>query len=216
MVRLKEGLERDFPVAIENAPEAEAIAHFLEFERVDQRGDRLQPFAQGTRLEIHVDPDPAAPDINLNRGQAGADRVQRAVPVLAVGDVCRAAVQPESPCVIVAAEGQLTALCAVCAGLLLERHRPAAGVVAHQPPAPVRADVVVGLEAAGCVAHDQDRIVADVVGDVVADRFQLLHPARLLPYFRPQPLGLGLGIGAAGEGLGRIGQGFRQRFGHNF
>jgi hypothetical protein len=38
----------------------------------------------------------------------------------------------------------------------------------EQAPAAVRADVVVGPDALGRFAHDDDRFVVDVVGDVVA------------------------------------------------
>ena len=210
VVGFEEGFQRDLPVAVEQAPEAEAIAHPVEFERVDQRGDRLEEFAQRAGVRIHVDPDPATPGIDLHRGKAGAAGVKRALPVFLVGDIGGLAIEPEGPGVVVAAEFQLAAPGGMGAGVLRDRLRPAAGVVANQAPAAVRADVVEGLQAGRRVAHDQDRIVADVVGDVVTHLLQFLDAAGLLPDLRPQTFRLRFGIFAADEGFRRIGQRFRK------
>ena len=48
-----------------------------------------------------------------------------------------------------------------------------------QPAPAMRADVVVGLRSCPAGTDDQDRIVEDVVGDVVADLGDVLDPARL-------------------------------------
>ena len=47
----------------------------------------------------------------------------------------------------------------------------------------MRADVVVGLERAGVRAHDDDRIVADVVGHEVAEVGQILSRSAICQTF---------------------------------
>ena len=64
----------------------------------------------------------------------------------------------------------------------------------HQSPPPVRADVVVGLDGVGIGAHDQHRIVENVVSDVAAHFGKLFDPSRLQPDLAPQPVALGTGV----------------------
>src|SRR3546814_5099813 len=54
----------------------------------------------------------------------------------------------------------------------------------------MRADVVVGLDRGRVGADDDDRLVDDVIGDVVADLGDLFETTRDLPHVRPQMLGL--------------------------
>ena len=71
-----------------------------------------------------------------------------------------------------------------------------------EAPAAVGADVAVGLDLAlGAVggfafgnAHDQDRVVENLVGDVAADLGQVLDTAGLEPALAPQLVALGAGI----------------------
>ena len=59
-----------------------------------------------------------------------------------------------------------------------------------QLAASVKADVVVGANLVRCRADDEDRVVADLVDDVVADPGDLLFPARHLPDLAPHVLDL--------------------------
>ena len=61
-----------------------------------------------------------------------------------------------------------------------------AGRGVDQPAAAVHAHVVVCRELGWPRAHDDDRVVEDVVGQVAADLGQFLDPADLLPDLAPQ------------------------------
>src|SRR3546814_2813461 len=60
----------------------------------------------------------------------------------------------------------------------------------RQPSRAMRADVVAGLDRGRVGADDDDRLVDDVIGDVVADLGDLFETTRDLPHVRPQMLGL--------------------------
>src|SRR3546814_18937868 len=54
----------------------------------------------------------------------------------------------------------------------------------RQPSRAMRADVVVGLDRGRVGADDDDRLVDDVIGDVVADLGDLFETTRDLPHVR--------------------------------
>ncbi len=58
----------------------------------------------------------------------------------------------------------------------------------------MRADIVVRLHRIGARADENDRIVEDVEGDVVADLGDILYPPRLQPGLAPQSVAFGAGI----------------------
>jgi hypothetical protein len=70
----------------------------------------------------------------------------------------------------------------------------------------VGADVVIGFYFIGGSANDENRIVGDVVGDVVADLGDFLDAAGLLPHLGPQPIGLRLCIISRDIRFDRVGQ----------
>ena len=116
---------------------------------------------------------------------------QRALPVVLFADVCARPVEPVCPAVEAADER----LAGPSAGVL-----GAVGGV-DQPTAPVQAHVVVRPEFVWPRAHDDDRVVKDVVGEVVADLGDLLDPADLLPHLAPQLVTFGAGIVLGDVGL---------------
>ena len=155
------------------------------------RGGGLEIVAQRLAVGIHVDPDPAAPGVDLDLAQPRALVRQRALPVLLVQrrgcsrrpGRTRQPWKPQTKCALLAA------------GVLR------AGGSVHQPAAAMRAHVVVGADLVGRRAHDQDRVVEDVVGEVVADLGDLLDAADLLPHLAPQLVALRPGVVLGNVGL---------------
>src|SRR5204862_5556377 len=164
-------------------PPAPPVAHVLQLERVEQGGRGLQVVAQRLALRVHVEPDPAAPGAGPDLLQAGLLTGEAAGPVLALGDAGVLAVEVVAPSVEAADE-----LPAVAAGV------PGARRGVDQAAAPVRADVVVRPDLLGAGADHDEGVVHDLVGQVVADLRDLLHPAGLLPDPGPQLVPLGPGV----------------------
>ena len=113
-------------------------------------------------------------------------------------------------CVFVALQVEPPAV--VAADELVSR---AAGVLGSlgcidQSAAAMRAHVVVGADLVWRRAHDQDRIVEDVVGEIIADLGDVLEPAGLLPHLAPQLVALGPGIVLGDIGLQRVDHRVRQ------
>ena len=202
MIRLVEGLQRDLPVAVEVQPLAPLVAHVLQSERVENLRCGEQVVHQRLAVGIHVDPQPAAPGVDLDWGQVRVLRRQRAFPVVLLTNVRARAVQSVCPAVESAHEGLAGPAARVFCAL---------GRV-DQPPPAVHADVVVGCELVRSGAHDDDRVVEDVVGQVAADLGKLVDPADLLPHFSPQLVALRAGVVLGGVRL----DGDRQRLGEFF
>ena len=109
---------------------------------------------------------------------------QRAFPVLLVENVGGLAFQVERPGMIGAAE--FLPFCR------RRDWRPVGR--ANEPAAAMRAHIVVRLDRVGRSADDQDRVIADVVGDEAADLGNFFDAADVLPHLGPQLIALGLGI----------------------
>ena len=120
----------------------------------------------------------------LDRREVGILRSQRAFPVVLLADVGTGAVESVCPAVKPADERLSCATTRVLRAL--------GGV--DEPPTAVHADVVVGLELVGTAAHDDDRVVEDVVGEVAADVRDFLDAADLLPDLSPQLVAFGAGV----------------------
>ena len=80
-----------------------------------------------------------------------------------------------------------------------------------QPAAAMLADIVVGLDLIGRGPHDQNRVIEDVISEIIADFGDLLDAAGLLPHFAPQLVTLGadivlrnIGFHADSERLGKL------------
>src|SRR5439155_11230582 len=108
---------------------------------------------------IHVDPDPAAPDAGLHRDQIDILAGQAGAPILPVDDLDVPPVRSEAPAV----EGTDELL--HIAGTFNE-HRAA-----------MRADIVKCPDLLGAGADDDDRIIENVVDDIVAGFRDLLQAA---------------------------------------
>ena len=191
VVGLVEGLQGDFPVAVEMQPFAPFAPHVLQAERVEDLRGRVQVVLQRFAIGVHVDPQPAAPGVHADRAQVGVGRGQRALPVVLFPDVGAGAVQTVCPAVESAHEG--------LAGPAQGVARPGRGV--DEPAAAVHAHVVVRRELVRAGAHDDDRVVQHIVGQVAADLGQFLDSADLLPDLAPQPIPLGAGVLRGGVGL---------------
>ena len=184
VVGLVEGLHRDLPVAVEVQPLAPLVAHVLQPERVEDLRGGKQVVRQRFTVRIHVDEQPTAPGVDLNRSEMGVLRRQLALPVVLLADVRARAVESVCPAVESADER----LACSATGIL----GTVGGV--DQPTAAMHAHVVMCLEFVWTRAHDDDRVVEDVVGQVVADLGDLLDPADLLPHLAPQLVAFGAGI----------------------
>ncbi len=186
MVGLVEGLHRDFPVAVEVQPLAPLVAHVLQTERIEDLRRGKEVVRQGFTVGIHVDEQPAAPGVDLDRGEMGVLRGQHTLPVVLLPNVGAGAVQSVCPAVE-SADERLLRLAAGVLGALGGVDQTAAAVHAHVV-------VCCKSDSFGSCAHDDDGVVEDVVGEVAADLGDLLDPADLLPHLAPQLVALGAGI----------------------
>src|SRR3546814_12635696 len=73
------------------------LAHVLQFERIQHAGRRLQILSQRYTIRIHVDPDPAAPGIDLDLAEPRVGIGQRATPIVLLADARAVAVEVERP-----------------------------------------------------------------------------------------------------------------------
>ncbi len=200
MIRLAERLQRHLPVAFEPDPLAPPTTHGLQPERIEHRRRRLKPIAQRGRLRVHRHPQPPAPRIDPHRPQPRALRRQRTLPIVLMLDIGASPRMIERPAMEPAHE-----LPPIAPRIALPRRS------IHEPPTPMRADVVECAHFGVAGAQDDDRIRADVVSDEVADGRNVLDPPGLKPYFAPQSVLLGAGVvagkvgfGADGDGLGEV------------
>ena len=201
VIRLHEGLEGRLPVAVEDHPLPPLEAHLLELEGIEKARSGLEVFAQTYGARVHVDEEPAAPSVDLDLAERGALLIEHTLPVLLVEDISILAVQVVGPAVKPANERLPVPAGAVLAGRCID-----------QPAAAMRADVMVRLDGSGRGAHDQDRVLADLVGDVVARLGDFLDTAGDLPHPRPEAIGFGAGILRRNEGFDRVGHGLFQIF----
>jgi hypothetical protein len=174
MVGLHESLDRRLPVAVEDDPLAPLVAHLLELEGVEDRCGGFEILAQGRGVRIHVDENPAAPRVHRHSLEARTLVRERTLPVGFVELERALAVQIVPPAVEAADEQLSAATCAVTTGRRI-----------HQTSAAVGAHVVIGLNRIGRSAHHDDRVIADVVREKVADIRDFLDAPGVLPHSRP-------------------------------
>ena len=167
MIALVERLDRDLPVARKMQPLAPAIAHLLQLERVEHRCRRLQIVTQRRRVRVHADEHPAAPCVDTHVAQPQRIGLQAVAPGILADDADIIAVQIPAP----GMEGADQPL------------RIAAPF--GQLPAAMAADVEIGGNPVGRGAHDDDRVIDNVISDIVADLRDFLFPAGDLPDFGP-------------------------------
>ena len=204
MVGLVEGLHRDLPVAVEVQPFAPLVAHVLQTERVEDLGRGKEVVRQGFTVGVHVDEQPAAPGVDLDRGEMGVLRCQHTLPVVLLPNVGACAVQSVCPAVE-SADERLLRLAAGVLGAFGGVDQTATAVHAHV--------VVRASNSFGSGAHDDDRVVEDVVGEVAADLGDLLDPADLLPHLAPQLVALGAGVVLGDVGVDADGHRLREFLG---
>ena len=202
VVGLVEGLHRDFPVAVEVQPFAPLVAHVPQPERVEDLRGGKQVVGQRLAVGVHVDEQPAAPGVHLNRCEVSVLRGQRALPVILLADVGARTVQAVGPAVE-SADKRLS--CSAASGLGALR-------CVDQPAAAVHAHVVVRSELVWPGAHDDDRVVEDVVREVATHLGYLLDTTDLLPNLAPQLVSLGAGIVLRDVGVDADRHGFRKLF----
>ena len=204
MVGLVEGLHGDLPIAIEDAPLPPSVAHVLKLEGIEHGRGRLEIVAQGLAVGIHVDADPAAPGVDFDLAQADALVRQRPLPVRLVDHMRVLAIQVVPPAVV--------------------RHRRSGGPwpcrrrswrrgSVHEPAAAMRAHIVVGADLVRRRAHDEDRVIEDVIGEVAADFGDFLDAADLLPHLAPQLVALRAGVVLGNVGFHSDGHRFGQLLG---
>lgn len=148
-------------------------------------------------LRVHRDPHPAAPGIQLELRQRSAFGVERALPVLLVEYEGVLALEVVSPAVERADEVAAVA-----------RHAVHTVGSVDQLPAAVRADIAVGAQGIAPRtfgnAHDDDRFIADVVREEIAQVGDHLEPLGHLPDLRPQQVLFGLCVITREECLGAV------------
>ncbi len=176
VVGLHERLEGDLPVAVEDQPVAPPVAHVLELEGVEQGGRGLEVVAQRLAVRVHVDPDPAAPGVDLDVREAGRSRRSGRRPVLPLAAHRCSCRRGRSA---IRGSRRRTAS-AAAAGFA--RARPGCRR-AGGPGASRRCGRRGSSSGAG--AHDDDRVVEDLVGEEVADLGE--SPRRGRPVATPWP-----------------------------
>ena len=77
-----------------------------------------------------------------------------------------------------------------------------------QPPAPMRADVVIGANFIGRGAHDEYGVIENIVGEVVSHLGNFLDPTCLQPHFAPQLVAFRAGIMLGNVGFRAYGERF--------
>ena len=140
MVGLHERFDRGLPVAGIDHPLAPLVAHLVELEGREDTIHIAEKLEQRFAVGVHVDVDPAAPGIDLERGEAGALFIQRAFPVLRIEHESVFAFQVVGPAVEAADEI-----------LLLAAHAVHVVRCVDELAAAVRTDIVKGLERVGPV-----------------------------------------------------------------
>ena len=168
VVGLVEGVHRGLPVAVPLDRHVIHEGHAVKVVGIEMLGDHAQKVAQGFGVRVHAEPDPAAPAIagQADDGELVAGRALGEG--LGVRHMDQLAAQVVFPQVVGAAEG----------------FGVAAGTVGHLV-APVRADVVEGVVLVVLVLGDDDVLVADLGGDVVAGVAQVALPSAHQPDLGP-------------------------------
>src|SRR5580693_3735218 len=180
VVGFVERLHGDLPVAVEHDPAAPPAAHVLQLERLQERCGRLEIIPQGLTLRVEIDPDPPAPRVDLDAAEPSALIGERTPPVLLVHDESALAFEVVRPAMKTANELQLLALGVMGARRRIDQAAPA-----------VRAHVVERLDGVGRRTHDQNRVIEDLIGDVITDLGDLLETPSLQPDLAPQLVALG-------------------------
>ena len=163
------------PVALDRHPVR--TPHVLHAVRVEMVGHGMQPGPQVVARGVHVEPDESGPRVARDLDQVALAARVALGEVVRVGHPGELAVRRELPAVVGALE--------LAGG---ER----AGLRAHEAVAAVLAHVVERAHPAVVAADAEDRVPADLVGDVVAGVRDLVDASGDLPDARPQPLRLGL------------------------
>jgi hypothetical protein len=171
VVRLDERLERDLPVARDDADDVRGHDALLERPRREVPREVLEVLGQRRRGRVEVHEHEPAPRADLCLGQAEVGRID-------VGEVPRAGHLAEGPVEV--------------PGEAVERapepgHLPGSRA---QLRTAVQAGVVEGPDLVRRRPHDDQRRVHDLVDDRVADLGELLLAARHLPDAAPHPLDL--------------------------
>ena len=145
----------------------------VEVVRREQRRERVEEVEERLGVGVEVHEHEAAPALDAHRARARGRRASREL--VAVDDLDEPAVERVAPRVVRAADRAVG-----------ERRRsPRRGACRGAGTRCGSAPIVAGRR-----PHDEDRLVADRVLDVVAGRGELLLAAGDLPDARPQPLEL--------------------------
>jgi hypothetical protein len=174
VVALVEGVDRDFPVAVEEDRPVRAKPHLIEvILRIPMRDvteERLERLAVG----VHVHEHEPAPPTDLHVAEVHVVVGHGVGVLVTVDDLDDLTVEVPTPGVVAATDlGGGEVADATC-----------------QPGAAVRARVEESTDVVAIAADDEDRLVADRVLDEVAPVRDLFLAARDLPDARPEPFHL--------------------------
>jgi len=178
---LEERLLRHLPVGLQTHGLPPVDPHAVDAEGVEQRRHGLERLPQWAGVAVEVDEHAPAPGVD-----AAFDEVQ-----LALGDGSGG--EPLGP---VDERGRAVDVPPPAVERAHDLTAPERPAPERQLGGAVAAGVVIALDLLGTGAHDQHRLVADRVLDVVPDGGDLLQPARHLPHAVPEPVALELEEGA--------------------
>ena len=158
--------------------------------RAREFGEPGDPFAEGRRPGVGVDPDHRPPDLDLHRLESEAGRVEVELGLGARGAV-KAPVEVVRPAVVQAL------------------HRAPVPRLVHDGVGAVPADVHEATDLALQVPDEHDGNSADLAEDLISDLGQLSGVAGELPGAPEDPVALllvdrGIGVPASGQRIARL------------
>jgi hypothetical protein len=170
MIAFVEGFQGQLPVCIRLDRRAPAERLLFKFVAADLLDCLAKIFLERNAVRIEVDEDEPAPGIAFDGGKGHLVEAHLAFPVLEIGNVGAFALQVETPAV--------------------ERtdEFPRAPLARREHSSAMRAGVVEGPDLVRRGSHDDDRILTDLIDELIAHLGDLLLPAGDLPDTRPEPL----------------------------
>ena len=171
VIGLVEGVDADLPVRVPHRAHMTDGVHLIDAIVLEVALRQADPVREGRGLAIEVDEHETGVDPATHLCEARAMRDQRRIEGLLVRDRFEITVAVELPAVERAGE-------VIDAAVGVERHAVRA----------MRADVVEGLDAAVVLAGEEDRLRADVEGEVIARFRDVAGDAGEQPHPRPHAL----------------------------
>ena len=171
VITLEERLLRDFPVRRDRDRLPPVVAHQIDRQNLEPLAHRSDELIERLRILGQVDPHESGED-------DGVHFLERHVAVLELPVAKLLTLEHE---MIVALQIPAPAMERTDDAAILE-----CAAALSQRGAAMRTEVVIGLDRGFVGAHQQHRLVADVVGRVIADLRNFIEPCSGLPHPTPQ------------------------------